>query len=214
MYVLLSVLATLLFALWYDYKVARVGVEQAYAAIGALNDSQNGADQQAVTTRKDVRQAVGRAPSRVFQEGYATVEEYGWPAGFPIEFRGLYSENPEVALRTHNYYAVYFGTRLSTHYKFYLPLNEIREFQKASSAAAKEDAGVADAAYYYEMAEAEAEMNRLAGEWAPPNIRRPGAFESPREPTERGEPRSEVESESDPLDEAERDAPDGELLAE
>ena len=36
MYVLFSVLGALLFALWYDYKVARVGVEQAYTAIDAV----------------------------------------------------------------------------------------------------------------------------------------------------------------------------------
>ena len=43
MYVLLAVLATLLFALWYDYRVARVGVDQAYATIADLNDARNSA---------------------------------------------------------------------------------------------------------------------------------------------------------------------------
>jgi hypothetical protein len=82
-----------------------------------------------------------------------TIEEYGWPAGFPIEFRGLYSESPEVALRTHSYYAVYFGARLSTHYKFYLPLDEIRVIQTSSRNSASVVTRVEDAAQYYEMAE-------------------------------------------------------------
>ena len=76
-----------------------------------------------------------------------TIEEYGWPAGFPIEFRGLYSESPEVALRTHNYYAVYFGNRLSTHYKFFLPLHEIRQFQRATSGKGPREDPVPDAAH-------------------------------------------------------------------
>lgn len=125
--VLSTVMCVLLGALWYDYQVARGSVDRAYESVMLLNQAKNEASDFSATTQRDVRRMLHRQPSRIYQEGPFTVELYSWTAGVPFEFEGLYSETPSVTLRTHDYYAVYLGTRLSTHYKYYLPLDEVRK---------------------------------------------------------------------------------------
>jgi hypothetical protein len=123
LFLLIGLLALALFALWYDYKVARPAVEQAYERIAATNDEINSASEHRRMTNVDVQSALSRTPSETFLNGNFTVEAYRWNAGMPIEVRGLRGdESPGIGLKTHDYYAVYRkdGPELAfvTHFKF------------------------------------------------------------------------------------------------
>lgn len=185
--VLSTVLCVLLFALWYDYEVARTRVDDAYATILSLNRANNRSADFVTTTRRDVRRALGRRPDRVFQEGPFTIEEYGWTAGVPIVFEGLYSETPSVALRTHDYYAVYLGTRLATHYKFYLPLDEVRNQHSPQSRSRPPQQDTAeylmDREYYRMMDEYQGRMENMPGVQEGPTPGNVPAGDSPQTDT-------------------------------
>jgi len=123
LFLLVGLLALALFALWYDYKVARPAVEQAYDRIAAANDEINTAAEHRRMTSADVQGALRRRPSETFLNGKYTIEAYRWSAGMPIELRGLNGdESPGIGLKTHDYYAVYRkdGPELAfvTHFKF------------------------------------------------------------------------------------------------
>jgi hypothetical protein len=90
---LLGLLALMLAALWYDYKVARPAVEDAYERIARLNSEINSRPGKMFMTNKDVQNELKRTPIRQFSEGGYMVEVYGWRSGLPTN--------------THNYYAVY-----------------------------------------------------------------------------------------------------------
>ncbi|HUG67728.1 MAG TPA: EF-hand domain-containing protein [Pirellulaceae bacterium] len=134
LFLLVGLLALALFALWYDYKVARPAVEQAYERIAATNEEINSASEHRRMTNVDVQSVLRRTPSDTFVSGKFTVEAYRWNAGMPIEFRGLSGdESPGIGLKTHNYYAVYRkdGPELAfvTHYKFDLDSDDLEQKQ-------------------------------------------------------------------------------------
>ncbi|MGE0755752.1 MAG: hypothetical protein AB7F89_01080 [Pirellulaceae bacterium] len=111
---LFALLGLALFALWYDYKVARPAVEAAYDTIEKYNGEVNTTAGRAYVTEKEIQEKLGRAPDNTFTEGPYHIEEYNWRAGIPI--------------RTHKYYAVYSdGTPLIflKHFKFELPPEEL-----------------------------------------------------------------------------------------
>ncbi len=112
---LFGVLALMLFAWWYDWKVARVRVESAFESVEALNKQQNAAASGA-TTSVEVQETLHRKPSRTMKVGEYDVEVYSWIAGLPF--------------RTHDYFAVYSQVNgksiLATHFKFTLPKEELQ----------------------------------------------------------------------------------------
>ncbi|MDA1050435.1 MAG: EF-hand domain-containing protein [Planctomycetota bacterium] len=143
LFLLVGLLALALFALWYDYKVARPAVDKAYDQIAALNEEINAAIEHRRMTSVDVQNALGRKPSETFVTGRYTVEAYRWSAGMPIEIRGLSGdESPGIGLKTHDYYAVYRkdGSELAfaTHFKFDLETDELTD--KPVHVAAGDDA--------------------------------------------------------------------------
>lgn len=132
LFFLIGLLALALFALWYDYKVARPAVEQAYERIAATNDEINSAAEHRRMTSVDVQTVLNRSPNATFVSGHYTVEAYRWRAGMPIEFRGFNgNDSPGIGLKTHDYYAVYRkdGPELAfvTHFKFDLDADELAE---------------------------------------------------------------------------------------
>lgn len=138
LFLLVGLLALALFALWYDYKVARPAVEQAYERIAAKNEEINSTAEHRRMSNVDVQSALGRTPSETFLSGSFTVEAYRWSAGMPIEFRGLSGEaSPGIGLKTHDYYAVYRqdGPELAfvTHYKFDLDSEDLEQKQPVAS---------------------------------------------------------------------------------
>ena len=112
---LLTILGLLLFAVWYDYKVARPGVDQAFDNVGYLNSKINGSADIPAMTNSDVQQLVGFTPSHTITKGIYRVEVYAWTAGLPF--------------RSHDYYAVYTGQgnnlTFMRHYKYVLPFDEL-----------------------------------------------------------------------------------------
>ena len=114
-FVLLGLLGLMLFALWYDYKVARPAVEDAYARIGKLNADINSQAGNKYMTNVDVRNELKRSPIRTFSEGGYLVEVYGWRAGLPI--------------KSHEYYAVYTDDKPNIflkHYTTELDMDELK----------------------------------------------------------------------------------------
>jgi hypothetical protein len=114
---LFLLLSLLLVSLWYDYRVARPAVERAFDAVLALNFQINSAASPQTMTVRDVRRVLGKLPSATFAEGPYQVEVYSWMTGLPF--------------RSHQFYAVYVGSgtnmTLMRHYKFDLPLDELRQ---------------------------------------------------------------------------------------
>jgi hypothetical protein len=110
---LFTMLGLLLFALWYDYEVARPAVEQAYESIAEINLQINTSPR--AMTGLDVRQALGKLPAGTFTVGPYQVEVYAWVAGLPF--------------RSHEVYVVYFGRgqnkTVRCHYKYVLPVDEL-----------------------------------------------------------------------------------------
>ena len=113
--VLFSILGMALFALWYDYQVARPSVETAFTSITRLNYKINASASSKPLTARDIQSLLGQAPSTTFTDGPYRVEVYRWAAGLPF--------------RSHDYYAVYMGRGKNKvfmrHYKFYLPSDEL-----------------------------------------------------------------------------------------
>lgn len=109
--VLFAVLVLLLFALWYDYQVARPKVAQAYDSVMKRNEEINRSADAKLMTNADVQEVLGREPSRTWEEGSYTVEEYGYLSGLPFQ--------------THKYFAVYTkgpgGLVFSTHFTYQIP---------------------------------------------------------------------------------------------
>lgn len=143
--VLIGLLALALFALWYDYKVARPAVEKAYEQVSIMNDEINSAAEHRRMTNVDVQSALRRSPSETFLAEGFTIEAYRWSAGMPIAFRGLSGdEAPGIGLKTHDYYAVYRkdGAELAfvTHFKFDLDQEELA----VKPSVAGPDAGASD----------------------------------------------------------------------
>ena len=139
LFFLIGLLALALFALWYDYKVARPAVERAYESVIATNVKINTTAEHRRMTNVDVQNTLGRGPSETFPSGIYMIEAYRWNAGMPIELRGLNGdESPGIGLKTHDYYAVYRkdGPNLAfvTHYKFDLDVNELAETRHIAQA--------------------------------------------------------------------------------
>jgi hypothetical protein len=112
---LLGLLALMVGALWYDYKVARPAVEDAYNRIGKLNLDINSKGGQRFMTNVDVQNELKRAPIRTFTENGYMVEVYGWRAGVPTKH--------------HEYYAVYHAPPpyiFLKHYMNVLDMDELR----------------------------------------------------------------------------------------
>lgn len=110
-----TTLGLMLFALWYEYKIARPSVEAAYESIGQLNERTNHFGRVAPMTNQDVQQALAKQPDYSFSYGPYHVEVYCWTAGLPFH--------------RHEYYAVCIGQggtmRFLRHYKFHLPTEEL-----------------------------------------------------------------------------------------
>ncbi len=128
--ILIGVLGLAVFALWYDYKVARPAVERAYDQVTLANNEINNAAEHRRMTSVDVQKVIGRAPDETFVSGDYTVEAYRWSAGMPLEFRGLSAgKSPGVGRKMHTYFALYRpdGPELAfvTHHKFELDEDEL-----------------------------------------------------------------------------------------
>lgn len=119
MIVLLTFLILAIGALFYDYKVARPAVEQAYAKIQALNEEMNSQATRKATTNVDVQNALGKRPALTETHGPYQVEVYHFSSGLP--------------LRPHKYYAVYSNGLgdtagalvLMKHYAFAIPEDDL-----------------------------------------------------------------------------------------
>lgn len=113
--ILIGLLALMLAALAYDYRVARPSVERAFDQIVKLNDQMNLSADPTPTLNTHIHKEIGRDPSWAYTEGPYRVEVFSWTAGLPF--------------RTHDLYAVYVpnGNDLifMRHYKFALPDNEL-----------------------------------------------------------------------------------------
>jgi hypothetical protein len=122
--ILLGLLGLALFALVWDFLIARPGVERAYAKVEEANIALNTSAQRVAFTNVDVEQLLGRAPSETFQKDGKTIDVYAWQAGIPLEFNGSDDRSPGIGRKTHDYYAVYEkrGPDLifQTHFKFKL----------------------------------------------------------------------------------------------
>ena len=112
---LLTVLGLLLFAVWYDYKIARPGVDEAFEIVGNINHRINRSPSMPAMRSQDVQQALGFTPNYTIKKGPYVIEVYAWTAGLPF--------------RSHDYYAVYKGLGTNPvfmrHYKFLLPMDEL-----------------------------------------------------------------------------------------
>ena len=112
---LLTILGLLLFAVWYDYKIARPGVDNAFDIVGHINHRINRSPSMPAMRSTDVQQALGFTPSYTINKGSYVIEVYAWTAGLPF--------------RSHDYYAVYKGQGTNPifmrHYKFLLPIDEL-----------------------------------------------------------------------------------------
>lgn len=113
--VLLVVFGLMLGALWYDRKVARPAVEDAYARIAKLNNKINGSSGKAYMTDKEVHDELKRKPIDQFKTGPYLVEVYGWRAGLP--------------LKTHKYYAVYGNGKPLVFLKHYMNELDMKELE-------------------------------------------------------------------------------------
>lgn len=112
--VLVVILLMLLAALWYDYKVARPSVEDAYLRISELNERVNATSGRKYVVSSDVQNELKRQPAETYDMGGYHVEEYHWRAGLPI--------------RKHKYIAVYTSgspTIFLKHYKFVMEPSEL-----------------------------------------------------------------------------------------
>ena len=131
--VLLAILLLLMFAAWYDYKVARPGVNDAFDIVTRLHRKHSGSVTMPVMTNQDVQQAVGASPSYVVTKHDHQIEVYAWTAGLPF--------------RSHDLYVVYYkgdrneNLRFARHYKFVLPTDELNVDLGGPKLAAVQPAG-------------------------------------------------------------------------
>jgi hypothetical protein len=113
--ILFSLLAVMLAAFAYDYRVARPRVEEAYKQIVELNDATNSMAMANPTLNTDIHREISRTPSRTYTDGPYRVEVFSWMAGLPF--------------RSHNLYAIYTSNGndlvFMRHYKFVMPENEL-----------------------------------------------------------------------------------------
>jgi len=113
---LFGLLSLMLFALWYDYNVARVAVLDAYDKVAEMNRKMNVASEAVAMRSVDVQRALGKLPSRTFSEGPYRIEVFSWVGGLPF--------------RTHDLYAVYLpqGNDLlfMMEYPYSLPFDELQ----------------------------------------------------------------------------------------
>ena len=91
--ILFVLLAAAIGALFYDYKIARVAVESAYADVEKMNDSLNSSSERRPTTSSDIQKTLNRKPSTIVRHSPFTVETYHFASGVPF--------------RSHKYFAVY-----------------------------------------------------------------------------------------------------------
>ena len=137
--ILSTIFGLLLFALWYDYRVARPAVDKAYDSITSLNFRINRASLNQAMTARDVQSVIGRAPKVSYSEGPYQIEIYAWVAGLPF--------------RSHEYYAVYVGRGpnmvFMRHYKHYLPVEELTPAQRRGSRGNVADAS--DSVRHFEL---------------------------------------------------------------
>ncbi len=88
---LFAILGLLVLALAYDYRVARPSVETAYNKIVDRNTEVNRKSTE-VFTNLDVRQLIGKEPSRTFEDANGDlVEVYSWRSGLPIRSHELFT---------------------------------------------------------------------------------------------------------------------------
>jgi hypothetical protein len=111
----LLLLATMLFALWYDYFVARTAVLEAYERISKKNIEMNRASGRVSMINTDVQAVLGKKPSRTFNEGPYRIEVFSWVGGLPF--------------RTHDLYTVYVSRGndfvFMMEYVYQLPVDEL-----------------------------------------------------------------------------------------
>jgi hypothetical protein len=91
-------------ALWYDYKVARPAVENAYQRIAKLNQTVNETAGHKYMTEKEVQQELQRQPIETFSENGYFIEVYGWRAGVPTrhhKYFAVYTEGAPHIFQTH-----------------------------------------------------------------------------------------------------------------
>lgn len=88
---ILLLLATMLFALWYDYYVARAAVLEAYERISKKNIEMNRASGRVSMINTDVQAVLGKKPSRTFNEGPYRIEVFSWVGGLPFRTHDLYT---------------------------------------------------------------------------------------------------------------------------
>jgi hypothetical protein len=81
--VLFALLGVALVALAYDQLLARPRNQQEYDKIQDLVDQKNLNPASKPITNKDVREAIGRGPSKVVEKDYYALEYYTWPRGLP-----------------------------------------------------------------------------------------------------------------------------------
>lgn len=87
---LLAVLALLTVGLLYDFAVARPAVEEAYAVLTKTNAEFNIARRHRAMGVADVRDLIGREPSRTFEDRELHVEVYSWRSGLPFRTHDLF----------------------------------------------------------------------------------------------------------------------------
>jgi len=185
MVILFAVLALMLFALWYDHKVARPSVERAWADVSALNDEINANSGNKITTSADIQKKLNRQPAKVLKNHPPyVIEVYSWMAGLPF--------------RTHNYYAIYTSAagelRFVTHYMYELPPGELerREAKPPATVATSPPGDLAEQMEKYAPKKArskrpskadrgEKETEDSAGESTSPEGGQPATTDAPRE---------------------------------
>lgn len=88
--ILLAILAVLTVGLVYDFAVARPAVEEAYTIVTEKNVEFNIARKHKAMGVADVRELLGREPSRTFEDHEMHVEVYSWRAGLPFRTHDLF----------------------------------------------------------------------------------------------------------------------------
>ncbi|TWT98661.1 hypothetical protein [Stieleria varia] len=88
--ILFAVLAVMIAALIYDYRVARPAVAKAYddIATASVEANKNPDD---VLTKEDVAKLLDKEPIETFNDGVELVEVYAWTSGIPGRPHKLYT---------------------------------------------------------------------------------------------------------------------------
>ena len=99
--VLFAILGLALIALGYDMLLARPRNQEEFDKVQKLVDIKNTNPASKPITNKEVREAVGREPSRVEKNENYTLEFYSWPRGLPTKeyfICVVYSPNDKMLL--------------------------------------------------------------------------------------------------------------------